>query len=283
MSTKFNLFFKSSLILAAVFNTNLVLAQENVPTNQAIDQIEKSLLSNDGKDVNPASSNSGVRVGKVQNEQPAAPKVEMVIVDPKDDKKITDKQKMAYAAMLVNQYEVALELYKQVLKAEPKNGYAKFGMAVCYHKMGQYRQAKNLYSEILKTNPANKEEVIGNFLEVVVEESPNDAIYLLARLSSQNPKSSFILARSAMAYDKIGKADQAIMLLSRAVAMDPDNAEYKFNLAVIYDKSKDYRNALDMYQQVVSSYIESDDIDQTIPITEVKNRIDYIKNIEAKS
>jgi tetratricopeptide (TPR) repeat protein len=71
------------------------------------------------------------------------------------------------------------------------------------------------------------------------------------------------------------------MLLKRAVTMDPDNSEYKFNLAVIYDKMKKYHDALNFYQQVVSSYVEDSDINGTIPIVEVKNRIDFIKNIEA--
>jgi lipopolysaccharide assembly protein B len=279
-----SLFSKFLLIVPIFFHTNHSFSQETVTTNQAIDQIEKTLLSSDNKEATSTSSNSGVKINKIQGKDKSAPEVEMVIVDPKNGNNvISEKQKMAYAAMQVNQYEVALELYKQILKAEPKNSYAKFGLAVSYHKLGQYRQADNLYSELLKTNPANKDEIIGNLLEVVVEESPNDSIYLLAKLSAQNPKSSYILARSAMAYDKINKSDQALMLLNRAVVMDPNNSEYKFNLAVIYDKMKDYRNALNFYGQVVSNYVESGDIDGRIPIVEVKNRIDFIKNMEVNT
>ena len=67
--------------------------------------------------------------------------------------------------------------------------------------------------QLLKTNPTNQEEIIGNLLSVLVEESPRDAVYLLSRLTVQNPESAYIFAQAAVAYDRIKNYDQAIILL----------------------------------------------------------------------
>jgi tetratricopeptide (TPR) repeat protein len=203
-------------------------------------------------------------------------KVEITVVDPKDGNfNIREKEKLAYNAALVGQYEVAIELYKQVLKLDPKNTYNKFSLAVVYQKVGQYTQAKNIYRTLLKTSPANEEEIVGNLLSIMIEESPKDAIYLLSRLAVQNPKSAYIFAQAGTAYDKIKNYDQAVIMFEKAIALDASNLEYKYNLAIVYDKAADYEKALELYSVVAKDYSNED---QTISIDQVNKRIQSIKS-----
>jgi tetratricopeptide (TPR) repeat protein len=176
---------------------------------------------------------------------------------------------------LIGQYEVAIELYKQVIKSEPENLYAKFSLGVVYQKLGQNRQAKTIYYELLKSDAENKEEVVGNLLAILVDESPKDAIYLLSRLTAENPKSSYILAQAAIAYDKEKNYNQAIDLLKRAVICDPNRVDYKYNLAVIYDKTGDYDNAFSLYSEVIK---KSNGSDQSIPLDQIRKRVEFIRN-----
>ncbi len=80
-----------------------------------------------------------------------------------------------------------------------------------------------------------------------------------------------------MAYDRIGKSDQAILLLKKAINLNPKEVRYKFNLAIIYDKMADYEQALRYYQEAMNSYLLGNDSDNSLPIEQIKQRIDFIK------
>ena len=71
-----------------------------------------------------------------------------------------------------------------------------------------------------------------------------------------------------------------VLLLNRAVNLNPKNIEYQLNLAIIYEQQKDYRNALHLYTNVIKNYVTSDSISQSIPIAAVKKRTKFIKNIK---
>lgn len=202
--------------------------------------------------------------------------IEIIVVDPKSSSfTLRKKEKLAYNAALIGQYEVAIELYKQILRVEPNNEYSKFSLAVVYQKFGQLNKSKTLYRDLLKKGVHNEDEVIGNLLAILIEQTPKDASYLLARLSIQSPKSSYILAQAAVVYDKMKKYSDATSLLERAIYLDPQNIGYKYNLAIAYDKSMKYDLALAKYLDVVDSFRDGDD--RLIALDQVKARIQAIR------
>lgn len=190
---------------------------------------------------------------------------------------IRTKEKIAYNAANAKQYEAAIELFKQVVEAEPDNFYAAFSLATIYQKLGQFKQAKALYYKLLQTNPENKEAIIGNVLSLMIEESPQASLYVLSRLASQNPNSAYILARTASAYAKAKNYDQAINMMHRAINLDPTRIDYKYNLAVIYDEAQNYDKALSVYNEVMHNYAEGSFDASGIPIDKVRKRINTIK------
>ncbi|MFT6077294.1 MAG: tetratricopeptide (TPR) repeat protein [Rickettsiales bacterium] len=263
-------------------STRIISEPNPVSTIDAIDQIQKTLIFSEKK-----RSSKNITQKKpstnINHTSKSKSKVEFLVSKPssRGNARTKQKQQIAYNASLAGQYEVAIEIYKQILKSDPNNNYVSFSLAACYHKLGQYKQAKNLYYKLLKKEWADqktKEQLISNFLEVIVEESPNDAIYLLGKLIDQNPDSAYIMAGSAMAYDRINRPDQAILLLKRAIHLNPHQETYKFNLAVIFDKKGDYQNALPKYQSLIKKYISSGELDESIPIEQVKQRVDFIIN-----
>lgn len=266
-------------------------ADDYVSTTEIIKQIEKSLIfDKDSREKidfyhNKDSKKSDFIIkadggGEDQDDDTkneSENKIAITAADPKSDNlDMREKEKLAYNATLIGQYEVAIELYKKILDSEPDNNYAKFSLATVYQKIGQFRQAKTIYYNLLKNNPENQDEIIGNLLAIMVEESPRDAIYLLSRLSIQNPKSPNILAHAAIAYDKVKNYDQAISLLQKAIALDSNNLDYQYNLAVIYDKTAQYDKALEFYSNVAKSY--SDNSSDNIKIELVQKRIETIRN-----
>ena len=109
------------------------------------------------------------------------------------------------------------------------------------------------------------------------EACPKDAIYLLSRLATQNPESSYILAQSALAYDKVKNYEQAVNILKRAIALQPERVDYKYNLAVIYDKMGNYAKAIESYSEVIKTY--DNNSHQLTSIDQIKKRIESIKSI----
>ena len=256
--------------------------KKNVSTSDAVDQIQKTLLFSDENSANKKSiqRRSALTVDRSGDEF-RKPRLEMLVTDPKPNQQLEQKLKIAYNASVSGQYEVAVELYKQIIKSDPQNYYVQFALAACYQNLGQYKQAKTIYYKLLQREEQTqqtKNELIGNLIAVISEESPIDAIYLLEKLANENQESDYILAGTAMAYDKIKKSDQAILLLKKAININPAEVKYKFNLAIIYDKISDEQNALAYYQDVIKNYVANGNLDNSIPIDQVKQRVEFIKN-----
>ncbi|MDA0902266.1 MAG: tetratricopeptide repeat protein [Proteobacteria bacterium] len=267
-------------LIAIMGITNIANAQNFTSNSQALQQIEKTLIFSDLDEIKAKEQGkSNFVIDKSpSNNQNGSSQVQIVVVEADRGEEIQKKTKMAYSAILVKQYEVAIELYKQILKLEPNDKYIQFSLATAYHELKQYKQAKTIYHDLLRSNPDNKNEIIGNLLDIIIEESPMEAVYFLDKLAAQNPKSADLLARSAMVYDKTGKQDQAILLLDRAIKLDPQNHDYKLNLAIIYDKMKEVKKALPLYKKALRGYKQIDNIDKNQIIIEIQNRIDFITN-----
>jgi tetratricopeptide (TPR) repeat protein len=266
-------------LLIILFMVKQSFAQGTVATTDIINQIEKVLTSPEGSII--LNRKSTINIDKTPAEPGAEDgekRIDIQVTEKRDDKANRVKEKLAYNATMSGQYEVSLELYKQILRAEKTNNYAKFGLATSYHKLKQYKQAKAAYYDLLYAEIDNKDEVVGNLLEILVEESPKDAKYVLVRLSSQSPNTHYILARSALTYNKLGKPDEAILLLKRAIAINPQNMQYKLNLAIILDQNDESGVALQYYRQVLRHYISSGSQDQETDLSSIRQRINFIEN-----
>jgi len=283
-----------SLSLALLFfiSSKSSHSEEFVSTNEIVKQIEKSLIfdkeskqkidvykSRDSNKVSDISIEAGKSSVLTINESNLNSGMEIVVVDNKKENfDLKEKEKLAYNSAMIGQYEVSIQIFKQILKEQPSNTYAKFSLATVYQKIGQSRQAKDLYHQLLKSDYENKEEVLSNLFAILVEESPRDSIYLLTRLSVQNPDSSTILAHTALAYDKIKNYDKAISFFSKAISLDDTNISYKFNLAIIYDKAEKLEKALELYSEVAKNYFNNNNLNTAIPIEIVQKRIETIRS-----
>lgn len=276
-------------IIFVVFFANTLSWANPLPngasTNDIIREVEKTLLFSDEEkskiELTKQQLNQKSDFAIVAGDKNNA-KNEAIEINIKETKKVIDvdtrsKEKMAYNATLNGQYEVAIELYKQVILVEPDNNYALFSLATIYQKIGQLRQAKTIYYQLLQNNPENKEEVIGNILSTLSEESPRDALYLLTRLSTSNPQSPYILVQTALAYSGVKNYEKASELLRQAIALDPDRLDYKYNLAIIYDKAENYEKAFLFYQEVIRGYNNSKWA-AAIPLKAVQMRLATIQD-----
>lgn len=183
-------------------------------------------------------------------------------------------EQMAYIAASNGYNEAAVDLYKRILRKQPQNYYIKFGLAAVYQEMGQFKQAKPLYLQLLKQVPDDA-KVINNLLNLIIEETPYEAAYLLTDLADKNPKSAYINAQTGIAYQNIQDYQHAYEFLTKATELEPTNVQYRFNLAVVLDKNNQYRAAITNYRMVLSNYSTDlgEDTNQII-----LKRISYLEN-----
>lgn len=197
----------------------------------------------------------------------------MEITVKKKDNQMGKLMQQAYDALMTGQTESATSIYKQILDKEPKNKHAKFGLAATYQKAGQQEQAREIYGELLKKDPKNR-EALNNYLVLVAEEAPTDALTELENLEKFHPEFSPIPAQLGLLYMKNKNYQEAFRALTRATILDPDNLLYRYNLAILMDKTENYREAIKLYRQIIDAGLNG----ITVPETpkKLQERINHI-------
>jgi tetratricopeptide (TPR) repeat protein len=158
----------------------------------------------------------------------------------------------AYDALATGQTSMAIEIYKNILSNDASNKGALLGLATTYHRTGQLDKARNLYGQLLAIDPANRDG-LNNFLVLLADEAPVQALEKMADLAKRNPNFSPIPAQMAVIYQRLGQSEQALEHMFRAVALAPENMVYRYNLAIMLDKQKKYDEAARLYKQLLEA------------------------------
>lgn len=182
----------------------------------------------------------------------------------------------AYNALSGGDSEVAMEIYKNILSTEPKNADALFGLASLYHRQGQLQNARQLYGTLLKYYPTHRDG-LNNFLALVSEESPQEALAELERLEQRNSGYSPIPAQQALLLNKLGYANEARSKMLRAIELSPDNLTYKYNLAIMLDKQGNYDDAADLYRLLLDAAMRGEAIPSSPDA--LQKRLNYIARV----
>jgi len=179
----------------------------------------------------------------------------------------------AYDAVMAGRSEEATALYEEVLAYEPSNKAALLGLATTYHRSGQLKKARPLYGRLIELDPQNK-EAISNFLGLLSEEDPQEALFQLEKLEDANPNFAPIPAQMSMINQKLGNLEDAKKQMIRASVLVPENMVYRYNLAVLLDRMDDWRGASKLYQQIISASERGEKI--PAPRSEIQERLTFI-------
>ena len=179
----------------------------------------------------------------------------------------------AYGLMVAGETTQAIEIYKNIVGSEPNNQDALFGLASLYHRTGDLEKARPFYARLLKINPDHREG-LNNFLALISDEAPQEALAELERLEQRNPDFSPIPAQQALLLKKLGYMDKAQERMLRAIELAPDNLSYKFNLAVILDTNGHYQDAGALYRLLIDAAMKGEKVPVSIEI--LQKRLNYI-------
>lgn len=163
----------------------------------------------------------------------------------------------AYNALISGHTEDAVEIYKNVLTNDTNNKLALFGLATTYHRAGQLDMARPLYAKLLALDPKNR-DALNNFLVLLADEAPQEALAQMEALEERNPDFSPIPAQMAVIYQKQGNTDKASEKMFKAIALAPENLSYRYNLAIMLDKQHKYDEAAKLYKQIIEAYMRGE-------------------------
>jgi Flp pilus assembly protein TadD len=150
------------------------------------------------------------------------------------------------------QYATAVELYDRMLQRSPSNKTALYGKALSLHKSGRTDEALLIYERLSLLDPTNV-NATANYMSLLRQKDPQRALSRLQNLEQQNPNRPSLQGQIGMVYADMNDTPDAVRAFSRAIALDPGNAVYPFNLGVLYDRlgndkkaAENYRAALDI-------------------------------------
>ena len=181
----------------------------------------------------------------------------------------------AYDATNSGQSATAIEIYKNVLENNPNNTQALFGLATMYHRARQLDKARPLYAKLLAIDPQNRDG-FNNFLVLLADEAPREALVELEKLETKNPSFGTIPAQMAVIYQKLGDMDKATDKMFRAVSLAPENLTYRYNLAIMMDKQHNYEEAEKLYKQLVEAAERGEKIPGNLDT--LKQRLTFISS-----
>jgi Tfp pilus assembly protein PilF len=181
-----------------------------------------------------------------------------------------DLYKQAYDSLLAGYYETSIILFRRIFDQDSRDENALFGMAVGYHKLGEINNARKYYSEVLKINPEHQ-KAVNNFLILVGEESPKEAISQLQRIERVSTNNSSVKAQLSYLYAIDKNYMVAKEYIEKAILISPRNVKYQYNLAVIFDLIGDYPQAIEKYLAVLGMMENSQSY--ILPVDAIKKRI----------
>ena len=217
----------------------------------------------------------------IENQHYKKKKINANVKKTKEDKTLIALKRKAFDAINVGQYEIAAQLYKNVLQIDKNDIYATLGLATAYQYLGQYVQAKPLYLKVLEAFPTDQ-QVMANLLAIITDETPYEAVYLLSNIADKNTTSPLIQAQASIAYSKIKNYKKAIDYIKRAIELDQNNLEYKYNLAVLYDLDKDYNQARFLYNELLVFYSSNPESNYNLPLNEIQDRVNTLQQNKKK-
>jgi tetratricopeptide (TPR) repeat protein len=156
-----------------------------------------------------------------------------------------------YRAFQRNDFAAARESYQKALAREPNNRDALLGLAAIDVRTGQLEAAEAQYLKILEIDPRNGQAVaalvgLRGRLDPVASESR------LKTLIANQPEVAQLYFSLGNQYGQQSRWSEAQAAYFKAYSIDPQNADYAFNLAISLDQLRQKKPALEYYQRALA-------------------------------
>ena len=182
----------------------------------------------------------------------------------------------AYQAFQQNRLDAAQESYQKILLAEPNNTEALLGLAAIAEQQKQPDKAAQYYLQVLRLDPKNAIAQAG-LLGIVGHTDPQASEARLKQLLAREP-SAFVYFTLGNMYAEQSQWPAAQAAYFQALHLQPDNADYAFNLAVGLEHLNQPKLALKFYQQALQ--LAKDQGHANFELSLAQNRISKLSSLE---
>jgi tetratricopeptide (TPR) repeat protein len=150
--------------------------------------------------------------------------------------------------------EMAAELYRQVLKENPKHRDALFQLSSIYMERSAYAEAYPLLMEMARRDPRDAHALVNLAIAEIALGRPEKAIADLDRaLALADPPRFEIYFHQGVARSKLQRLEEAVTWYKKSEDLDPGHAHLLFNMAVTFDKLERYDEALGCYARFLKA------------------------------
>ncbi|MBL8422296.1 MAG: tetratricopeptide repeat protein [Candidatus Accumulibacter phosphatis] len=158
----------------------------------------------------------------------------------------------AYDALQANRLDDARSGYEQVLRGDPRNADALLGLAVIATRQGQTERAQQIYLRVLEVNPgdATAQAALINLRGQSDSGQSESRLKILLASQPDSPSLHFALGNL---YARQGRWSEAQQAYFQAYALEPDNADTLFNIAVSLDHLRQNKLAAQYYRMALNA------------------------------
>jgi YaiO family outer membrane protein len=119
------------------------------------------------------------------------------------------------------QYEAALDAFRRIAAANPRDHEARLWVARVHGLMGHPELAEPVYRSVLLEDPTNLEAMRGTGATLVALGRTDEGIALLRRAENTQPQNAEILNELGLAHARAGNSTLAMLYAERAVNLAP--------------------------------------------------------------
>ena len=265
MGTRLFLFIYSIFLLSLQLSNDSVAASSDIESSRNANSLT---LSNNTTSENhpPILPHSRPTMAEPMSEPLNPPRT----VKPVTRTNLSSAIYSAYAALRAGDIKSAENQYTALLKLNPKNKDILYGIASASAHQNKHQVAAEYYFQISTLFP-NEHKAQVALSAILRELAPRETHLHLSELVEKNPDSAELIAMLGHSFSQHKDWQNAQEQYFRAGALNPDNPDFAFNLAVSLDQLGKKNAALAYYQRSLKLINHA-----TVPgfdPTTVKNRI----------
>ena len=156
-----------------------------------------------------------------------------------------------YQAFQRNDLAAARDAYQRALARERTNRDALLGLAAIDVRTGQINSAEGRYLKLLEIDPRDS-HAVASLISLRGQLDPVASESRLKSLIASQPESALLHFSLGNQYAQQSRWSEAQAAYFKAHSVDPENADYAFNLAVSLDQLHQGKLALDFYRRALA-------------------------------
>ncbi len=179
--------------------------------------------------------------------------------------------------LAAGQYNEAADMFDSQLKKNPSDPLALAGKAQALQRAGRVDEALRTYDRLLQLNPRDL-EALTNSLGLVQQQNPQKALTKLQSMVQQYPDNAAVAGQLATTQARLMDTPNALRNFQKAMALDPTNPTYPFNMAVLYDRLGSVDKARATYRQALDVAGAYPHKASNVPLQVIRDRMASIGN-----